>query len=462
MRCDLLILFFILLSSALMADEHTNEAPSFKVQGIVTDEKGEGLPGASVWVKGTVVGAGTNAKGEFSFKLSSKNKCVLRVSFTGYEPQEREVTPGVDSLYRFVLEPSNNALNEVVITGTRTLKPLKDVPVLTRVISSEDIAQVNPLDLQSLLEYEMPGLQFGLAHGSGLPELKFQGSAGGYVLFMIDGERVAGEGSSNNIDYSLIDMDNVERIEIVKGPMSTLYGSQAMGGVVNIITKDANRPFTGNVSVRYGNNDESKYSLSLGTKQGRFSALTSLSYRKRDAYALKDEEGQIEYSYYKDIYGRDSVVADTSEKGMSSVNGFEIWQANQKLSYTFNENFRISLNGTYYNNDVLEYVEQKEKDRFSNYSINPRVYYAINDSHILDFSYVFENYEKRYVYTTSLPSKKVFGDLTNTVRLNYTGYIHEKHTLTAGIEVNTQKLQHYWFDNGSGKKFDAQTYVLYL
>ena len=57
--------------------------------------------------------------------------------------------------------------------------------------------------------------------------------------------------------------------------------------MVNIITKDANRPFTGNVSVRYGNNDESKYSLSLGTKQGRFSALTSLSYRKQDAYALK-------------------------------------------------------------------------------------------------------------------------------------------------------------------------------
>ena len=50
---------------------------------------------------------------------------------------------------------------------------------------------------------------------------------------------------------------------------------------------------------------------------------------------------------------------------------------------------------------------RKKKDRFSNYSINPRVYYAINDSHILDFSYVFENYEKRYVYTTSLPSKKV-------------------------------------------------------
>lgn len=94
------------------------------------------------------------------------------MSFTGYVPQEREITPGTDSLYRFMLQPSNNALNEVVITGTRTLKPLKDVPVLTRVISQEDIAQINPLDLQSLLEYEMPGLQFGLAHGSGLPGIK--------------------------------------------------------------------------------------------------------------------------------------------------------------------------------------------------------------------------------------------------------------------------------------------------
>ena len=59
------------------------------------------------------------------------------------------------------------------------------------------------------------------------------------MLFLLDGERLAGEGSSNNIDYTRIDVDNIKRIEIVKGPMSTLYGSQAMGGVVNIITKDA-------------------------------------------------------------------------------------------------------------------------------------------------------------------------------------------------------------------------------
>ena len=174
----------------------------------------------------------------------------------------------------------------------------------------------------------MPGLQFGLAHGSGLPELKFQGSAGGYVLFMIDGERVAGEGSSNNIDYNLIDMDNVERIEIVKGPMSTLYGSQAMGGVVNIITKDANRPFTGNVSVRYGNNDESKYSLSLGAKQGRFSI--------NDAYSLEDiREGKFTILKIEDVLNYESITLDGSllKKVSNGVKIKDIWNVKDRVVF---------------------------------------------------------------------------------------------------------------------------------
>ena len=68
-------------------------------------------------------------------------------------------------------------------------------------------------------------------------------------MFLIDGERIAGEGASETIDFNRIGIDNIERIEIVKGAMSTLYGSNALSGVVNIITKRANRPFVGNVSA---------------------------------------------------------------------------------------------------------------------------------------------------------------------------------------------------------------------
>ena len=446
-----------------VADEHEgeNDALRYEVKGQVLDEKGGPLPGASVWVKGTVVGAGTDVNGMFSFKMSTRERCVLRVSFTGYRVEERMVTPGTDSVYVFRLQPSDNPLDEVVVTGTRTPKPLKEVPVVTRMISRNDIELLNPMDLQGLLEYAMPGLQFGIAHGSGLPELKYQGSAGGYVLFMIDGERVAGEGSSNNIDYDLVDVDNIERIEIVKGPMSTLYGSQAMGGVVHIITRDAQRPFTGEVSARLGTNEESKYSLSLGTKQGRFSSMTTASYRKREAYAVEDEVGQISYTHYKDIQGRDSVVADTAVRGLSSVRGAEVYQLSEKLSFTFNEQWRASLKGSYYHNKLLDYKAGKEWDEALRYSINPRVYYTVNENHYVDITYLYENYEKREKNKAG-GNMKVFGDQTNTARVVYTGRLGGRHTLTAGVELNTQRLRHYWFGNGAGKVYDAQNYAVYV
>lgn len=458
-----ILLTLLGMSPLLLADEKesVNEAPLYELRGIVVDENKEPLPGASVWVKGTVVGAGTDVNGRFSFKMNTRERCVLRVSFTGYKAEERLVTPGTDSLYRFQLQPNDNPLDEVVITGTRTPKPLKDVPVVTRVISRNDIEQLNPLDLQNLLQYEMPGLQFGIAHGSGLPELKYQGSAGGYVLFLMDGERIAGEGSSNNIDYSLIDIDNVERIEIVKGPMSTIYGSQAMGGVVNIITRDASRPFTGNLSARYGTNDEQKYSLSLGTKQGRFSTLTSFSFRQRDAYALEDEEGQISHTHYKDTHGRDSIVSDTSALGLTSVKGYKVFQVNEKLGYSFSEQFRVAVNGQYYHNKILDYRPGKTWEEFSTYTINPKAYYMLNDNHALDFSYVYENYEKREKNKAG-NSSKVFGDQTNTARLNYSGQLGESHLLVAGLEMNAQRLRHYWFGNGIGRVYDAQTYAVYV
>lgn len=456
MRIGILIIFCLLVLP-LCAEEEESPVVALTIRGVVLDENGTPLPGASVWVQGTTIGAGTNTRGEFVLTLRKGGRQVLRFSFTGYSPREYVVEGDSEEPLTIRLTPAQNALDEVVVTGTRTPKPLKEVAVLTRVISQDDIAQVNPINLQNLLEYEMPGLQFGTAHGSGLPQLKFQGAAGGYVLFLVDGERLAGEGSSNNIDYERIDVDNIERIEVVKGPMSTLYGSQAMGGVVNIITRDANRPFTGNVSARFGNKDEQKYSVSAGTKQGRFSSYTSLSYRFRDAYTVVDREPAVSETHRPD----GTVVYDTTEKSISSVKGFEVWQMSQKFGYSFTDRFKVALSGSYYNNHLQTVAQGKDQDVYSTYTVNPRLYYTIGDNQLLDFSYLLENYEKKVVYQQA-PTDKELGDFTNTARLNYSAVFNGKHTLTAGLEVNTQKLQHYWFDNGSGKKYDAQTYVLYV
>lgn len=453
-------LIFVLLcfiTAVAYAEEEQSPAIAYTIKGVVLDEKGRPLPGASVWVKGSTIGAGTNSDGEFTLSVRKEGRQVLRFSFTGYAPQEYALEQEITFPLTIRLCPAENALEEVVITGTRTPKLLKEVPVLTRVISNERIQELNPPDFQTLLEFEMPGLQFGQAHGSGLPELQFQGAAGGYVLFLVDGERLAGEGASNNIDYSRIDIDHIERIEVVKGPMSTIYGSQAMGGVVNVITRNASRPFTGQVSARYSDKGDQKYSVSGGTRQDRFTSYTTLSYRYRDAYIVEDEEG-----FVSEILRPDGTITqDTSGKLSSGVKGNKIRQIDQKFGYSFTDDLRFTLNGSYYDNHVQEVYESKAQDVYSTYTINPRLFYTLNEKHVLSLSYLLDDYKKKIEYRKA-PTEKEYEDFTHTLRFNYSGQFGGRHTLTAGFELNTQKLQHYWFDNGSGKKFDAQTYVLYL
>lgn len=452
-----ILILFCLLSLSVRAEEEKSPLAAYIIKGVVLDESGNPLPGASVWVKGSTIGAGTNSDGEFILPLRKEGRQVLRFSFAGYTPQEYVLDQEITAPLIICLKPAVNSLDEVVVTGTRTPKPLKEVPVLTRVITGEDIKQLNPPDLQTLLEFELPGLQFGQAHGSGLPELQFQGAAGGYVLFLLDGERLAGEGSSNNIDYSRIDVDNIKRIEIVKGPMSTLYGSQAMGGVVNMITKDADRPFTGYVSARYSDKGDQKYSVSGGTLQNRFSSYTTLSYRFRDAYTVADQEGFVTETELPD----GTIVKDTSDKLSTGVKGNKIRQIDQKFGYSFTDDLKFVLNGSYYNNHVQDLYVSKSQDVYSSYTVKPCLYYTLNKDHLLSLSYLLENYEKKVEYQTA-SAEKEYGDFTNTLCFNYSGQFGEKHMLTAGLELNTQRLQHYWFDNGSGKKFDAQTYILYL
>ena len=92
------------------------------------------------------------------------------------------------------------------------------------------------------------------------------GFGGKYVLFLIDGERMAGE-TFDNIDYNRINLEDIERIEIIKGASSSLYGSNALGGVINIITKNAKKSFEGDLSYQYETIESHKANISIGSKQ---------------------------------------------------------------------------------------------------------------------------------------------------------------------------------------------------
>lgn len=221
------------------------------ISGTVFDENKEPLTGATVSVKEKVtLGTTTDTQGKYMLKLPDNREYTLQVSYMGYISQTHKVSVSKTGKVDFILKEDAVNMETVVVTGTRTPKLLKDVPIVTRVITADEIKKVDATHIGDLLQAELPGIEFSYSMDQQV-SLNMQGFGGNAVLFLVDGERLAGE-TLDNIDYNRLNMSNVERIEIVKGAASSLYGSNAVGGVVNIISKVPAEPWTVNLNGRYG------------------------------------------------------------------------------------------------------------------------------------------------------------------------------------------------------------------
>ena len=176
-------------------------------------------------------------------------------------------------------------LEPVVVTATHSPKALKDAPVVTRLITRHDIKMTDATNIQDLLTQEIPGLEFGFAM-SQETSLNMSGFGGNAILFLVDGERMAGE-TMDNVDYTRLNLDNVGRIEIVKGASSALYGSNAVGGVVNIISRENLDPWVANVNSRYSYfGNEWRHGVSFSFNTEKWNSQTSFQHTRIDPVNL--------------------------------------------------------------------------------------------------------------------------------------------------------------------------------
>jgi outer membrane receptor for ferrienterochelin and colicins len=140
-------------------------------------------------------------------------------------------------------------LQEVVVTGTGTQHLLKNAPVQTEVITHQMLRQYGAHSLQDILGALSSSFAFN--EGDMGSQIQMNGLGNAYILILIDGKRLHGDNGGEN-DLSLIDPHNIEKIEIVKGASSALYGSDAIAGVINIITrKHDNDAFLFENTTRY-------------------------------------------------------------------------------------------------------------------------------------------------------------------------------------------------------------------
>ena len=320
-------------------------------------------------------------------------------------------------------------LEPVVVTATLSPKALKEAPVVTRLITRHDIKITDATNIQDLLIQEIPGLEFGLAM-SQETSLNMSGFGGNAVLFLVDGERMAGE-TLDNVDYNRMNLDNVGRIEIVKGASSALYGSNAVGGVVNIISRENLEPWTANASSRYSSfGHEWRNGANFSFNTAKWNSQTSFQQTAIDPISLPKAHSseEIALELLKKAKGEpydESVLKDDSD--ISRLYGQTSYNVKERLTWRATDNLSVIGRGAYF----FRTSERDTHDYHLNaYSAGLKGKYTWNAGRRLELSYAYDQYDK----ADFMP------DGTRTHDHDYSNRLHVAHalyhsSLTSGLSL---------------------------
>lgn len=320
--------------------------------------------------------------------------------------------PG-DSIYKCV------EMEQVVVTGTRTPKLLANTPVLTKLITASDIAKADATNLRDLLQQVLPGVEFSYAMNQQV-HMNFSGFGGQSMLILVDGERLAGE-TMDDVDFSRLCMDNVDHIEIVKGAASALYGSNAAGGVINIITKNGIRPFALNLNARLGRHHEQRYGLSWQQGAGRWSNLLTVNRNRSDNY---------------DVHNGDNPVT----RVVGTIYGDATWNFKEQLSYRPSEKLSLTGRAGYFYRQLVRTSETPE--RYRDFSGGLRGIWKPDTHNSLDLSYAFDQYDKSDYQRITRLDIRDYSNVQNSLRLLY------NHTFGSGdvISLGADYMHDYLFN----------------
>jgi outer membrane receptor for ferrienterochelin and colicins len=205
---------------------------------VTAADDGGALAGVNVRLEGTLRGTTTDARGGYRLTDVSAGRRTLLFTIVGFRRESRpglNVEEGRETVLDVSMSRSMVLTEQVVVTASKREQSLQDVPVTLSVLDAAEIRERNALSLDDALRYipgvNMTGTQVNIRGSSG-----YSLGAGSRVLVLLDGIPFLA-GDTGELNFETIPMGQVDRIEVVKGASSALYGSNALGGVVNIITR---------------------------------------------------------------------------------------------------------------------------------------------------------------------------------------------------------------------------------
>lgn len=334
---------------------------------------------------------------------------------------------------------TSRELEEVVITATRTEREVGLLPMPVSIISKSQIRSLGSVRLNDVLSEQAGLLIVPQVNGQG-NGLQLQGFNPDYTLILIDGEPIIGR-NTGSLELSRIAVGNIRQIEIVKGPSSSLYGSEALAGVVNIITERPPAGTSGQVSARYGTNQTVDLNGDIGFSNEKGGAYFFVNRFRTDGYDLSPER-----------FG-------------NTVSPFASTTLTGKVSYRLTPATEFAMAGRYFQeNQSFQFEVFNNNDsvrtfgdgRVTDWNINPTLTTRFSDRWKATARFYATGYRTR----SQLDSKQLdttdYNDFFNQtfarpeVTTEY--FLNEKHMFTAGVGHIEESVETSRYGEGDRKR----------
>ncbi|HEY1087111.1 MAG TPA: TonB-dependent receptor, partial [Archangium sp.] len=328
------------------------------------------------------------------------------------------------------VEPEPDPSRLTVVTGTRTERRAADAVVATEVITRAQIEQLGVRDLPQLLQ-QHPGVEMVYTNrGTGI---RLQGLDPEYVLILVDGQRISGR-SGSITDISRFSLREIERVEIVKGPSAALYGADAMGGVVNLITRRPQKQIEGAVRGMFGSLLEGDVRGHLGSKLGPFELRAGAGYRTRQAFDWVPTDPETSGPSIRRIDGDAEVawVPDAASR---------VWV---RSAYVFNDFKAVDINDT---NAVFDRFQRTEQ--FDTWLGGRKQFSERTSATVRGHFGLF-----RDQFMVDQRGSRALDDYSANLTRLWEGFAQvdhriERHTLTGGVEGFSELLSSSRIDPGN-------------
>lgn len=407
------------------------------VKGKVLDANSHAaIRGANVIEESSKVGTTTSTSGEFSLEISKDvQKPVLIISYLGYKTQKFAVYVEGKKFIEVFLEPEVYMVPELIVLGQRLSSKQNENAARIYVVPEEEIHAMPKLSVDEILA-ELPGVVVsrgsGILSSSATVSMRGMGSEQGRTLVLLDGIPL-NKADGGSVQWNNIDLNSIKQVEVLKGPGSSYFGGNAMGGIISMVTAMPQKKIEGQAALEHGTYNSMGAHLNVGGKTGKFSWNAAGRGRKSDGYIVQPPD-EIDSTVIKtnmeeigvNLKARYDI--DTKQYVQVSYSYFDDKRGGGNNFHPFNE--MAEPDGTY-TSHTNNYINVNYGFRADKILADVRAYY--NDE---DYVTISESLKGTQFTKYDVDSKRTDMGLMSSATLPF----QNGHSLTFGLDLKSGKV----------------------